>query len=174
MKKSIYVLLAVSMFLGSCATKIPFTTKEQQKYKLSNEDVKQLQFYTQYDITFKNGTKDGSTKTEDGELVIKNESSLNTVFIESGTQGIVERVEGDILYVSFEEGKNIKFKASLSDGKYRIKSDSFNARTRSGKITYGDEVYYISSSSLKAFLVFKVKNSTKRDSKETSVKGRKL
>ena len=88
--------------------------KEQQKYKLSNEDVKQLQFYTQYDITFKNGTKDGSTKTEDGELVIKNESSLNTVFIESGTQGIVERVEGDILYVSFEEGKNIKFKASLS------------------------------------------------------------
>ena len=174
MKKSIYIVLAVAMFMGSCAVKIPFTTKEQQKYKLSNEDVKHLQFYTQGDISFKNGRKDGSTKTEDGELVIKNESSLNTVFIESGTEGIVERIEGDIMYVSFEEGKSVKFIASVSDGKYRIKSDSFNARTRSGKIKYGEEVFYISSSSLRSYLVFKVKKSSKRSNKETSVKGRKL
>jgi len=174
MKKSIYLLLAATLVLGSCSTKVPFTTKEQAKYKLSDNDVKHLQFYTQGDISLKNGTKDGSTKTEDGELVIKNESSLNTIFIESGTEGIVEKIEGGIMFVSFENGKNLKFKASEIDGKYRVKSDSFNARSRSGKVQYGGETFFITRTSLSSYLVFKLKNSTKRNSKQRSVKGRKL
>lgn len=174
MKKILIALLALSVVATSCSSKIPFTTGEQTKYKLSDDDVKNLQFYTMGDIVITNGKSDKSNKTEDGELVIKDEQNENKVIIPSGTRGIVEKVEGDMLYVSFEEGKNLKFKASPTDGKYRIKSDSFDAARRIGLVNYGNEEYTVNTTSLKAYLVFKLKNSTKKQNTARSVKGRKL
>ncbi|MEN8929490.1 MAG: hypothetical protein ABF258_05830 [Flavobacteriales bacterium] len=174
MKKIVYSFLALSLLLTSCSSKVPFTTVEQTKYKLSNDDVKSLQFYTMGDIVMTNSQGDKSNKTEDGELVIKDNVNSNKVLISSNTRGVVERIEGDVMYVSFEEGKNLKFKASPTDGKYRIKSDSFDARKRMGVVKYGSDNYFVNSVSLKTHLVFKLKNSTKRKSNARSVKGRKL
>lgn len=174
MKKIVYTLLALSLLLTSCSSKVPFTTAEQSKYKLSNEDVKSLQFYTMGDIVLTNSQGDKTNKTEDGELVIKDNVNSNKVIVAGGTRGVVEKVDGDIMYVSFEEGKNIKFKASPTDGKYRIKSDKFDARKRMGVVNYGGEEFFVNSTSLKSYLVFKLKNSTKRKSNARSVKGRKL
>ena len=173
MKKIIYVLLALSI-LASCSTKVPFTTKALTDYKLTNDDVQKLQFYVKGDLVLTNGKSDNSTKTEGGELVIRDEQNWNKVIIPSGTRGIVEKVDGDILYVSFEEGKNLLFKASPTNGKYRIKSEKFDPRKRMGTVTYGGEVFLVNSSGLQAFLMFKLKNSTKRQSSARSVKGRKL
>lgn len=174
MKKIIYAFIALSIVLTSCSSKVPFTTGQQAKYKLSNDDVKNLQFYTQGGITLMNSQGDKSNKTEDGELVIKDEVNSNKVIIATGTRGVVEKIEGDILFVSFEQGKNLRFKASPTDGKYRIKSDRFDASKRTGVIKYGNEEYNVTSESLKAYLVFKLKNSTKRKSNARAVKGRKL
>ena len=174
MKKIVYTLLALSLLLTSCSSKVPFTTAEQSKYKLSNDDVKSLQFYTNGDIVLTNSKGDKTNKTEDGELVIKDNVNSNKVIISSGTRGVVESVDGDIMLVSFEQGKNLKFKASPTDGKYRMKSDSFDARKRMGIVNYGGEEFFLNSTSLKSYLVFKLKNSTKRKSNARSVKGRKL
>ncbi len=174
MKRIIYAVLTLSILLTSCSSKVPFTTKAMTDYKLTNDDVKKLQFYVQGDVVLTNGNSEKGTKTEDGELVIKDEQNLNKVIISSGTRGVVEKVEGDLLYVSFEEGKNLKFKASPTDGKYRLKSDKFDPRKRMGSLKYGSEDYFVASSSLQAFLVFKLKNSTKRKNNQRSVKGRKL
>jgi|DEB0MinimDraft_12_1074336.scaffolds.fasta_scaffold04789_4 major membrane immunogen (membrane-anchored lipoprotein) len=174
MKKIVYTFLALSLLLTSCSSKVPFTTIEQTKYKLSNDDVRSLQFYTMGDIVMTNSQGDKSNKTEDGELVIKDNVNSNKIIIAANTRGVVEKVEGDIMYVSFEEGKNLKFKASPTDGRYRIKSDSFDARKRMGVVNYGNEKFFVNSTSLKAYLVFKLKNSTKRKSNARSVKGRKL
>lgn len=174
MKKIIYIVVALSFLLTSCSSKVPFTTNEQTKYKLSNDDVKSLQFYTMGDIVLTNSQGDKTNKTEDGELVIKDNVNSNKIIIASNTRGIVESVEGDIMYVSFEEGKNLKFKASPTDGKYRIKSDSFDSRKRMGIINYGGEDFFVNSNSLQSYLVFKLKNSTKRQNNARSVKGRKL
>lgn len=174
MKKIVYIAAALTLILTSCSSKVPFTTTEQTKYKLSNDDVKSLQFYTRGDIVLTNSQGDKSNKTEDGELVIKDNVNSNKVIIAANTRGIVEKVEGDIMYVSFEEGKNLKFKASPTDGKYRIKSDSFDARKRMGVVKYGNENFFVNSTSLRSYLVFKLKNSTKRKSNARSVKGRKL
>ncbi len=173
MKKIIVALLALAM-LASCSSKVPFTTKALNTYKLTNDDVKQLQFYVKGDLVLTNGRSDNSTKTEGGELVIKDEQNWNKVIIASGTRGIVEKVEGDILVVSFEEGKNLRFKASPTDGKYRMKSEKFDSRKRMGVVTYGGEEFFINARGLQSFLMFKLKNSTKRQSNARSVKGRKL
>ena len=171
MKKIFYAFLTLSI-LASCSSKVPFTTKALTDYKLTNDDVQKLQFYVQGDLVLTNGRSDNSTKT--GELVIKDEQNWNKIIIASGTRGVVEKVEGDILYVSFEEGKNLKYKASPTDGKYRMKSEKFDPRKRMGTVTYGGEEFLVSSNGLQAFLVFKLKNSTKRQSNARSVKGRKL
>lgn len=173
MKKIILALMTLAV-LASCSTKVPFTTKALTDYKLTNDDVQKLQFYVRGDIVLTNGKSDNSTKTEGGELVIKDEQNLNKVIIGSGTRGVVERVDGEFLQVSFEEGKSLKFKASPTDGKYRLFSENFDPRKRMSTVTYGGEDYLVSSSGSAAFLVFKLKNSTKRQSNARSVKGRKL
>ena len=88
MKKILIALLALSVILTSCSSKVPFTTGEQTKYKLSDDDVKSLQFYTMGDIVITNGKSDKSNTTEDGELVIKDEQNQNKVIIPSGTRGV--------------------------------------------------------------------------------------
>lgn len=174
MKKIIFAVFSLSILLSSCSSKVPFTTKAMTDYKLTNDDVQKLQFYIKGDVVLTNGKSEKGTKTEDGELVIKDEQNLNKVIIADGTRGVVEKVEGDLLFVSFEEGKNLKFKASPTDGKYRLKSDKFDPRKRMGTVKYGNDEYFVNSNSLKAYLVFKLKNSTKRKSNQRSVKGRKL
>lgn len=174
MKKLNYlVVIALAIIVSSCASKIPYTTAVQEKYKLGDSELKSLQFYLAGDITIYNGNRDGSTGTEKGELVIKDEQNMNKVIIPNGTQGIVEVVEGDILKVSFEEGKTMNFQASKTDGKYRMTPDKFGANNR-GEINYGGETFYVSSTSLRSYLVFKLKRSTKQRSSQKVVKGRKL
>ena len=173
MKKIIYAILALSI-LASCSSKVPFTTKALTDYKLTNDDVQKLQFYIQGDLVLTNGNSDNSAKTEGGELVIKDEQNWNKVIIPSGTRGVVEKVDGDMMYVSFEEGKNLMFEASPTDGKYKMKSEKFDPRKRMGTVTYGGEEFWVRSNGLQAFLAFKLKNSTKRQSNARSVKGRKL
>ena len=65
MKKILIALLALSVILTSCSSKVPFTTGEQTKYKLSDDDVKSLQFYTMGDIVITNGKSDKSNTTEE-------------------------------------------------------------------------------------------------------------
>lgn len=175
MKRLQYILIlgVVALTVASCASKIPFTTSDRDKYNLGEQEIKLLQFYLAGDITLYNGSRDGTTQTEGGELVIKDEQNLNKVIIPNGTRGIVEVVEDKALYVSFEEGRNLKFEASNIDGKYRIEK----ARTGSNGraiVNYGGEEYYISTTSLKAYLMYKLKNSTRRRSTQKTVKGRKL
>lgn len=172
-KLNYFIVLALAVVITSCATKIPYTTAVQEKYKLGETEVKSLQFYLAGDVTMYNGNRDGSTGTEGGELVIKDEQNMNKVIIPNGTQGIVEAVDGNTLKVSFEEGKTINFEASKTDGKYRITPDKFGANNR-GEINYGGEVFYVSSTSLRSYLVFKLKRSTKQRSSQKVVKGRKL
>ena len=175
MKKIIFAIFSLSILLSACSSKVPFTTKAMTDYKLTNDDVKKLQFYLKGDVVLTNVKKgEKGTKTEDGELVIKDEQSSNKIIISDGTRGVVEKVDGDLLFVSFEEGKNLKFKASPTDGKYRLKSDKFDPRKRMGSVNYGGDEYFVNSTSLQAYLVFKLKNSTKRKSNQRSVKGRKL
>lgn len=174
MKKLNYlVVIAIAVIISSCASKIPYTTAVQEKYKLGESEVKSLQFYLAGDITIYNGNRDGSTGTEKGELVIKDEQNMNKVIIPNGTQGVVEGVQGDILKVSFEQGKTINFEASKTDGKYRMKPDTFGANNI-GEITYGGEKFFVSSTATRSYLVFKLKRSTKQRSSQTVVKGRKL
>lgn len=173
MKRINYLWIAIlAIGFTSCAKKIPYTIAVQSKYQLGNEEVKALQFYLAGDITIYNGNRDGSTKTQGGELVIEDQQSTNKIYIPNGTRGIIEQATSDELKVSFEEGKMLPFKSS-SDGKYRLNPEKNDSQNR-GVVNYGGEEFFISATSRTAYLVFKLKNSTKRRSTQKTVKGRKL
>ncbi len=174
MKRLNFLWIAmIAITFASCAKKIPFTTAVQTKYKLGDQEVKSLQFYLAGDITIYNGNRDGSTQTDGGELVITDEQNMNKLFFPNGTRGIVEQSADGLLHVSFEEGKELLFKASERDGKYRVKPEKIGAGNR-GVVKYGGEEYFLSATSMRSYLVFKLKNSTKRRSTQKTIKGRKL
>lgn len=173
MRKLNYLWIAmIAITFASCAKKIPYTTSVASKYKLGNEEVKALQFYLAGDITLYNGNRDGTTKTEGGVLVEEDQQSTNKIYIPNGTKGVVEQADGNVLMVSFEEGKNLKFESD-SDGKFRIHPDKRDAQNR-GVVKYGGDDFYLSTTSLRSYLKFKLKNSTKRRSTQKTLKGRKL
>lgn len=174
MKRLNFLWIAiVALTISSCATKVPYTPTVETKYKIGTEEVKLLQFYLAGDITLYNGNRDGTTQTEGGELVIKDEQNTNKILIANGTRGVVEKVEKNTLYVSFEEGRNLKFTASDRDGKYRVAPQKMGSGNRA-VVDYGGEDFYMSATGLRSYLVFKLKNSTKRRSTQKTVKGRKL
>lgn len=170
MNKNLIFGLAI-IFMASCASRVTYTKAVKNKYSLQETDLKRLQFYLEGDIIMFTGSKDGSTKTKDGELVISNEQNVDKTVIPDGVPCIVEKVEGDTLHVGFSGG-TLKFTATTTDGRYVLQPDEVVQRR--AKVNYGGKMYYLTPSSTSAYLIFKLKRKDKNNSTSKVDKGKKL
>ena len=159
------------LLLASCASRVPFTNAVKTKYSLQDTDLKRLQFYLEGDITMFTGSKDGSTKTKDGELVISNEQNVDKTIIPDGVPCIVEKAEGDVLYVAFSGG-TLKFASTTTEGRYVLQPDELVERR--AKVEYGGKKYFLTPSSTSAYLIFKLKRKDINKSTSKVDKGKKL
>ena len=170
----IFGALLIVITLNSCATLTTYTTSVQRKYRLTEEDVKNLQFYTRGDIVLYKKASDGATYTEDGELIISEQSEVDKILIRDNTHGVAEKLIGENkIAVSFEDGKFLIFGATNDRGRYTLQAKEWT-RNRRGKLKYGEDDYYAAPSSADAYLVFKLRKSTQKSNSERVVGGKKL
>jgi hypothetical protein len=172
MKRFIFFLAMISL-LASCAKKIPFTNAIRDKYNLTADEIKSIQFYISDDIVLYKKESEGGRNTEEGKLVVKENTSEDRIIIKKGTPCVVTDVVGaNKLVVSFETNdKTLDFE-SIGNSEFRLKAETWtNGR---GKITYGDAIYYASQGSGSTYLEFQLKKLKKYKSKDTVVKGRKI
>ena len=75
--------LVTLLFLGSCATKVPYTKEIKKEFNLTPDKLKGVQFYTSEAIILeREGEKQNiSTTGEDGELVSSESSSSTRIII---------------------------------------------------------------------------------------------
>lgn len=179
--KKIFVQFCSIIFgfalLSSCSPKIPFTQSVREKYKLTDEDLKHIQFYLSDAVVLKRGEELGREKqNENGTLVIKSGKNIEQVVFKRNTACVLNTVtDNNKFSVSFEDAAN-KFLVFGSqgdpDGYYSLKALEWNGGK--GKINYGDQTYYSNQGSQKTFLMFKMQSLRKINVDEKVVKGKKV
>ncbi|MDA9563086.1 hypothetical protein N9R81_00260 [Flavobacteriales bacterium] len=177
MNRMFLLLVVVVASLSSCAPKMQFTQAVKEQNKLTDDELKKLQFYTSGDIVLqRNERADSGKETDGGELIITSGTSTDQVIIPEGTPGIVVGTKGaNQMLVRFEPGeeKYLLFgDASNRKGAYQLIPEG----VKGGKkyVSYAGSKYSISGTSEYVSLMFKMKRLNKVRKDQRVVKGMKL
>lgn len=178
MKKLIvlYLLLIITVLMTSCSPQIPFTQSVRDKYKLSDTDIKAIQFYISDAIVLKRGDLSRENENNDGTLVVKSgESRQHIIFKRNAACVANSIVDNNKLTLGFENDTN-KFLVFGSQGDpqgyYTLKALEWVSNK--GKIKYGDQTYFTNPGSYRVFLMFKMKSLRNIQVEEKVVKGKKV
>lgn len=173
-----FVVLLSIVILASCATKIPYTSKIKEEFDLTDDKLKEVQFYTSKTIILERDEEHQTTATtgKDGDLVVNSTSSSERIVIPANRPCIFEKMEEDgTIQIRFElgAGRVLRFKQrpNLTSDKFYLLADWKDAK---GELDYGGAVYYAVSGSSAAFLVVKLKQWKKNKRKDRVVKGMKV
>lgn len=169
-------LLAMLIFLASCAPKVPFSNSVREQYQLSPDEVKKLQFFVSSDIMLQRGEQTAEEKNTDksGKLVISSSASVEQVYIKKGTPGVcVEVMEGNKISVSFEtDDKFLVFGDATGRGRYTLMASEW--KDGRGKLDYGGRVYYAQPGSAATYVIIQMKKVKKFKKQARTVGGRKV
>ena len=173
-KRILFPLATLLMLLASCIQLTPFTGEIQKKYKLSESDLKGLQFYTSSEIVLYKADANGVAHTVNGELIVEKDRSINKVVIPKGTPGQVVHVYPDKLAVSFGENAamNLLFGSKYIDGHYKLLAREWSKDH--GELKYGEEMYFAQPGSGSSYLLIKLQQLEKTQVKEEVLRGRKV
>lgn len=172
------LILFVGLFLVSCGTKIPFTSAVRDEFGLDNEAaLAKVQFFTSATIIFERNKESGNQGTTSGGTLIQNSNKeQDRIIIPIGTKCVFESLEDENVIVRFEPGvgNTISFgmRAGQSSGKYYLLADW--TQKEGGKLTYGNNDYFATTSSGTAYLQVVRKKLQKTKRKDRVVKGMKV
>jgi hypothetical protein len=173
------VFLSLLFLVMSCAIRQPFTSEIKKEYSLNTADaMKKVQFYTSSAIVLERVvTNGGKAKTDDGTLVTSKSKEENRVIIPTLTKCIFESFEanGDI-NVRFELGSGRIIKFGIREGQsneryYFVAKWDYD---KGAEVSYGNEIYYATSSSANACLLVSIKKLQKTRRRDRIVKGMKV
>jgi hypothetical protein len=179
MKKIAFLLLTIGT-LSACAVKVPYTEDIKKEYGLDAERLKNVQFYTSATIILERTSSSGSSQTaSDGSLVTTSNKEQEQVIINPQTKCVFEKFGADgSVDIRFEVGQNktIKFNvrtAGNGSGQkfYLVAVWKQNV---GGTMDYGNEVYSTPADSGLAYLMVKIRKSSKTKKKARVVKGMKV
>ena len=136
-------LIVASLLLISCAKKpvleptvvekiehSDFMSKMISEYSLSQENLKNLQFYVSHDIVLHKQSRVDSASVSKGTLLLDSSSESNEIIIKAGTPCLF--VEGDekLITIGFDNDVVLNFANPCSEGcvknaKYYLAADSW-------------------------------------------------
>jgi hypothetical protein len=113
LRRALLLLLAtmtLTLATGCGATLVPFTHDLRDRNNLSNEDLKNLQYYVSRKIVLRRELESGSKEvTGAHQLVIVSGKRVEEVVIEELTPGVAVGVGPKTIAVSFEPGSFLTF-----------------------------------------------------------------
>lgn len=102
-------VLALSA-LGGCASYVPFTHELRTEHGLTDEEVKNLQFYVSHDVTLRREVESGGRKVTPGhKLLLISGKQIEEVVIAAKTPGVAVKVGPRAIAVSFQPGTALVF-----------------------------------------------------------------
>lgn len=174
----------LSIFFGlfllvSCGMKVPFTNEIRDEFGLeTDKELRKVQFFTSETIILeKNKSTDNQSATEDGALVSSSRKTEERLIMPINTKCVFDGYgPNKELLIRFElgTGKALLFatRANQPSGKYYLVADF--STNKGGKLTYGNETYYTTSTGSSAYLLVVLKKLQKTRKKDRIVKGMKV
>ncbi len=102
-------ILALSA-LGGCASYVPFTHELRTEHGLTDEEVKNLQFYVSHEVTLRREVESGGRKVTPGhKLLLISGKQIEEVVIGAKTPGVAVKVGPRAIAVSFQPGTALIF-----------------------------------------------------------------
>jgi hypothetical protein len=103
--------LALGLLVTGCASGlVPFTHEIREQNRLTDDEIKNLQFYVSHKITLRRELESGSRQvTGSHKLVLTSGKSIEEVVVEEKTPGIALAVKGTVISISFEPGSSLDF-----------------------------------------------------------------
>ena len=111
-------LALAALALAGCGPRlVPFTHELRVQHNLSNDDLKNLQFYISHRITLRRELESGGSQvTANHKLLVVAGKNIEEVVIEEHTPGVAVEVGERTLAVSFEPGSSFLFAAAPEPG----------------------------------------------------------
>ena len=181
-RTTIVMLTLGSLFLAAgCEIPIPFTQQIRNEYELTDDQLRQIQYYVSGPLTLRRElATDEATVTPGHQVRIIKEHRVEEIIIGRGTPGVAERSTADSLDVSFEEGRHITFgcksgdadSVERSDGKYMLYALGW--QDDRGKISYAGKTFYVVNNSGEVHLLVNLREIKKFKKDTRYIKGRHL
>lgn len=95
---------------GCASTRVPLTHELRQRYQLSSDELRLLQYYNSHTITLRRELASQSKQVSPGhKLIVTAGRTVEEVVIEAGTPGVALEVGPSHIVVSFAEGTALTF-----------------------------------------------------------------
>jgi len=176
MKKTIFILsLMVISFAGFSQKLVPFTTTLQEKFGLTKEDLKQVQFYASEDIVLTKELSGKKNEVASGKIKTFANKKVDEILIKEKTRClVVDTNSKGNLKVSFSasDEKTLTFGTMPNSTKFVLLAEKWEGRT--GTVNYGGEKYQVGGFGYDASLYVRMKDIRKVHKNRHKEKGRKL
>lgn len=132
-------------FSGCAPGRVAFTQSLREQYALSEEDLKNLQYYVSSDVTLQREFRSEEGLVSPTHRLVRKEGGLREeVILRSDTPGIAVKVGPTSLAVGFEPGASLVFGSPESDRdperKYRLSAKRWEDHY--GELEYGGKTWY--------------------------------
>lgn len=109
-KTAFAAVLALGALAGCRPALVPFTQEMREQNRLTDGELKNLQYYVSHTITLRKELESGGRQvTGNHKLVVVAGKTIEEVVIEARTPGICVGVEANKLSISFEQGTSLQF-----------------------------------------------------------------
>lgn len=176
MRLTIYLLSLV--FFTSCSQKLTYFTQDlYDKYRWSDEELKNIQFYLSEDIVLHKKADASSAQIEDGKIKLTKENSGEKVVIKKGTPGVFLFSPKSYRFaISFHEKDDSKYLMfgpnNKNDGKFGLLAKDWEKFD--GTVTYNNEKYTVKNQSAFSTLLVDLRKFIKDERASKIEKGRKI
>jgi len=110
MSRLFLLALAALAFCSGCRSFVPFTHEIRTEYGLSDNEVRNLQFYISDAVTLRREVESGGHQVTPGhKLLVVSGKTIEEVFIAAKTPGVATKVTPASIFVSFEPGTALEF-----------------------------------------------------------------
>lgn len=172
-----FCALVCTLMLTSCGNSYKYFTQSMyDENGWTERDLQRIQFYVSQDIVLYRKLSGEDTRITKGKIRVVDGSEIEEIIIERGTPGVfVQSPKANRFGVSFESnnrnflmfGPNPK-----ANGRFVLLAKDWDKR--SGKVTYGDQVYDTSSQSAYAALMVDIKKAKKIKYKTKKAEGSRV
>ncbi len=169
--------LLAAVLVTSCAKLSPFTEELYENSRWSDEDLKQIQFYTSKEIIIYRKLKSTDSQISGGKIISKDGRQVEEIIIKKRTPGVFEsrKESSGNFAVSFDvDGRYLTFGPNPKMGnKYTLRAKEWKKGGR-GVVTYGGEEFEVVPGSGYATLLVDLKKAQSTKVKSSKAKGRKV
>jgi hypothetical protein len=175
--KKLFIWILPVILLSACKTLVPFTNELKINNGWKESDLRQIQFYVSNDIVLNRQLNSSETEIVSGKIKTINGKQVEQIIIKSGTPGILTtQPDNRRMAISFEidDSYYLTFGAYENrGGKYYLMLKEVQ-NNKMAKVSYVNKEFYISPSSLEAFLQVNMKKILKEERKQRVAGGRKI